>query len=330
MDIENRIRTRAYFKWLERPAKGPPSELDDWLAAEREELALDLIDAATEAVLPDPSFTQDDAWYGSDRIANLFGLLKRRVRKRRTRSYMLSLIDDYQDYLTSSAAVSDVEANRQASNALRIYRIVASLKVLVGDSFARTATHTLRKELKDLFAEDQTAFETAEFNMYSAAAIQSQTGLLVSFIDDGDETAPDLQVDDLAYVECKDIQTTNRENIEKALSDHLAKAHDQLAAAQRRRRLAGTGVCIDVPWTTLPLTPAEWSVIRQALSGIDAPQFVLVSSSGINPSKEVVGFPVAVCLVWSESGAPLFEPLLRRMTRHSYRMRPDGFEPISH
>ena len=139
MDIENRIRTRAYFKWLERPAKGPPSELDDWLAAEREELALDLIDAATEAVLPDPSFTQDDAWYGSDRIANLFGLLKRRVRKRRTRSYMLSLIDDYQDYLTSSAAVSDVEANRQASNALRIYRIVASLKVLVGDSFARTA-----------------------------------------------------------------------------------------------------------------------------------------------------------------------------------------------
>lgn len=163
MDMENRIRTRAYFKWLERPAKGPPSELDDWLAAEREELALDLVDAATEAVLPEPSFTQDDAWYGSDRIANLFGLLKPRVRKRRSRSYMLSLIDEYQDYLTSSAAVGDVEANRQASNALRIYRIVASLKVLVGDSFARTATHTLRKELKDLFAEDQTAFETAEF-----------------------------------------------------------------------------------------------------------------------------------------------------------------------
>ena len=243
---------------------------------------------------------------------------------------MLSLIEVYQDYLTSSADVGDVEASRQASNALRIYRVVASLKVLVGNNFARTATHTLRKELKDLFAEDQTAFQTAEFNMYSAAAIQRQIGLPVSFIDEGDEITPDLQVDDLAYVECKDIQTTNRDNIEKALSDNLAKAHDQLAAAQRRRRLAGTGVCIDVPWKTLPLTPAEWSVIRRALSGVDAPQFVLVSSSGINLTKEAVGFPVAVCLVWSESGVPIFEPLLRRLTRHSYRMQPDGFEPISH
>jgi hypothetical protein len=80
----------------------------------------------------------------------------------------------------------------------------------------------------------------------------------------------------------------------------------------------------------LPLTPAEWSVIRRALSSVDAPQFVLVSSSGINPTKEAVGFPVAVCLVWSEAGVPLFEPLLRRLTRHSYRIQPDGFEPISH
>lgn len=330
MDIEDRIRTRAYFKWLERPTKGPHSELDDWLAAEREELALDLVDAVTEIALAVPSFTQDDVWYGSDQIAKLFGLLKPQLRKRRARSYILSLIENYQDYLTSSVCVGDDEAHQQGSNALYIYRVAASLKVLVGDEFARVAMHSLRKELKDLFAEDETAFKTAEFNVYSAAAIQRQVGLPILFINEGDETTPDLQVDDIAYVECKDIQTINRHNIEKALGDNLAKAHDQLAAAQVRRRLIGTGVCIDVPWGTLPLAPAEWDVIRRALSVPSAPQFVLVSSSGINRMKEAVGFPVAVCLVWSESGMLLFESVLRRLTRLSYKMQPDGFDRIPH
>lgn len=330
MDIEDRIRTRAYFKWLARPIKHPPSELDDWLAAESEELALDIVDAVAEMPLPVPSFTQDDLWYGADQIAKLFGLLALRLRKRRARSHLLSLIADYQDYLTSSAPVGDAEAVRQGTNALHILRLLASLRVFVGRDLMRTATHTLSKELKDLFAEDATAFDTAEFNVYSAAASQRQTGFPVSFISEGDETSPDLQVDDVAYVECKDIHTSSRTNIEKALADHLNKAQDQLAAAQGRRRLVGTGICIDVPWGTLPLNPAEWDVIRRALSGTDAPQFVLVSCSGINPTTEGVAFPVAVSLVWSESGLPLFTSLLSRLTRVSHRMQPDGFDQILH
>lgn len=330
MDTEDRIRTRAYFKWLARPVTHPPSELDDWLTAESEELALDLVAAVSEMPLPVPSFSQDDLWYEGDKIAKLVGLLAPSLRKRRARSHLLSLITEYQDYLTSSAPLGDDEAVRQGTNALHIVRLIASLKELVGSDFMQTATHTFRKELKDLFAEDPTAFDTAEFNLYSAAAIQRQTGFPVSFIGEGEESSPDLKVDNIAYVECKDIHTLNRANIEKALADNLDKAHDQLAAAQGRRRLAGTGICIDVPFGTLPLSPAEWDVIRRALCGTDAPQFVLVSSSGINSTTEVVGFPVYVCLVWSESGVPLFEIFLRRLTRVSHRIQPDGFDQILH
>jgi hypothetical protein len=34
--------------------------------------------------------------------------------------------------------------------------------------------------------------------------------------------------------------------------------------------------------------------------------------------------------VWSESGVPLFERLLRRLSRVSYMMQPDGFDKFSH
>jgi Protein of unknown function (DUF2934) len=246
--MEDRIRTRAYLKWLARPNKNSPSELDDWLAAEIEELALDLADAVSEMTFPEPSFTQDDLWFGSDQIAKMFALLTPRLRKRRVGSHLLSLIEDYQDYLTSSAPVGDEEASRLGVTALHILRLLASLKVLIGNDLALTATHSFRKELKDIFAEDRIAFDTSEFNVYSAATIQRQARLPVSFIKEGDETMPDLQVGDIAYVECKDIHTDNRNNFEKTLTDNLAKAHAQLATAQQRCQLVGTGVCIDVPW----------------------------------------------------------------------------------
>jgi len=34
--------------------------------------------------------------------------------------------------------------------------------------------------------------------------------------------------------------------------------------------------------------------------------------------------------VWSESGVPLFGRLLRRLSRVSYMMQPDGFDKFSH
>jgi hypothetical protein len=327
---EDRIRTRAYFRWLARADRSSHTELDDWLAAEAEEHVLTILAAAAEVPIPEPSFTQDNIWYDSEKIARLFQLMKANVRKRRAKSHLLSLIDSYQDYLTSSSVLSDKEAFLQGTHALQIVRLVSSLRVLVGPDFARTASHTVSKELKDLFSDDSTAFETAEFNLFSAAAIQRQSGLPVLFVNEGDETSPDLRVDDLAYVECKDIHTQNRENIEKAMADNLAKAHEQLAAAQRRSRLPGTGVCIDVPWGTLDLRLTEWDIIRRALSAVDGPQFVLVSSSGVDRRPDTVGFPVAVSLVWHDSGRPLFEPLLRHLTRVSHKLQADRYDQIIH
>lgn len=330
MDLEDRIQTRAYFNWLEREDKHSPVALDDWLAAEREEVANLLAEIATRVALPELSFNQDDVWYSSEQISALFGLLKPLLQKRRSRSCLLSLIEEYQDYLTSSRVVSDEEAERQGANALSIFRIATSLGCLIGKDFRKAAMHSFAKELKDLFAEDRTSFQTAEFNLYSAAAIQRQTGMSVSFIAEGAETTPDLQVGELAYVECKDIHTQIRSNIEKTLSDNLDKAHGQLAAAQSRKPLVGTGICIDLPWRTLPLSMPEWTVIRRSLSVANAPQFILLSSSGVNPSKTGIGFPVATCLVWGDSATPLFDPLLRHLTQHSYRMLSDDFEEISH
>jgi hypothetical protein len=330
MEIEDRIRIRAYYKWLKRQKEARTSEVDDWLAAESEELALELVDASSKRTLPEPSFTQDDLWFGSEQIAKLFDLLKPPLRKKRARSHLLSMIDDYQDYLTSSAPVSDDEAERQGKNALLIFRLLASLTTLIGDNLALTAKDGLCKELKDLFSEDRAAFDTAEFNVFSAAVIQQQTGFSVSFISEGDETTPDLRAQGIAYVECKDIHTTSKKNIDKTFADNLGKARRQLSTAQRRQRLAGTGVCIDVPWDMLPLELPAWNVVREALSAADGPQFVLLTSSKVKSTKEAVCFPIAVCLVWSGSGKPIFEPLLRRLTRSSHKMQHGGFDVVSH
>ena len=88
--------------------------------------------------------------------------------------------------------------------------------------------------------------------------------------------------------------------------------------------------CIDVPWGTLPLSEGEWRTIRQILSIIDGLDIILISSSGTIKTKNDVGFPVATCLVWRESGQPLFNLLIKRLTRHSFKILPDGFEKVSH
>jgi hypothetical protein len=100
----------------------------------------------------------------------------------------------------------------------------------------------------------------------------------------------------------------------------------QLSSGASLLELACALTCLGA----LPLTHPEWNVIRRALSGIDAPQFVLVSSSGATRTKEAVGFPVAVCLVWCESGQPFFESLLRKLTQRSYFMQPEGFDELLH
>lgn len=174
--VDERIQTRAYFKWLSRDAsQGLPEA--DWLAAEEEELFLSLV-AAAKVAIPQPSvFSQDDLWFGAAKLAELFGLLGPRLRRKRTRSYLFAMIERYQDYLTSSHSVSDEEAVRVAADAFRIGRLLCSLIILAGDDLSAVAFHSLRKELKDVFSESEVSFNTSEFNLYAAASIRLSTGL---------------------------------------------------------------------------------------------------------------------------------------------------------
>jgi hypothetical protein len=128
--VNERIRTRAYFKWLSR--RGDSHASPDWLAAEEEELFLSLI-AAAKTAIPQPFvFTQDDLWFGSAKLADLFGLLGPKLRRKRARSHFLAKIEEYQEYLTSSHPVSDEEAVRVAGHAFRIGRLLSSLIILTG------------------------------------------------------------------------------------------------------------------------------------------------------------------------------------------------------
>jgi hypothetical protein len=328
--VDERIRTRAYFKWLNRRDDSQASPEADWLAGEEEELFLSLV-AVAKAAIPQPFvFTQDDLWFGSAKLADLFGLLGPRLRRKRARSHFLAMIEEYQDYLTSSHPVSDEEAVRVAGHAFRIGRLLSSLIILAGEDHFAVAFHSLRKELKDVFSESEVSFNSSEFNLYSAASIKLSTGFDISFIDEGKETSPDLEVNGLAYVECKDVQTTTRANLSKALEDNLLKATSQLREAQNKRLLPGSGICIDFPPKSLPLTLSEWDVVRAVLSDPEGPDFVWISCSGLVSIRTDAGWPVATCLVWRQSAEHLFNQLLRHLGRSSFKMQPGHFEQISH
>jgi len=137
------------------------------------------------------------------------------------------------------------------------------------------------------------AVDTSEFNIYTAARIQKLSGFPVSFINEGDDVSPDLRVDDLAYVECKDLHPASRAGLANSLQDNVDKAIKQLQTAQATDPLRGTGICVDVPWGMLPLVQGEWQVITDALLRTSGPSFVLVSCSGVSITNGEIGFPVA-------------------------------------
>jgi hypothetical protein len=328
--MEENIRTRAYFKWLSRSDHGHTSTLDDWLRAEEEELALELV-RTVKAAAPDLcAFSQDALWFGAEQLTKLFNLMSPALRRRRGRSRLLAMIEKYQDYLTSSHALTDDEAIRIGKTIYRIGRLLCSLVILVGNDLTGTRQHSVHKELKDIFSECFSTFETSEFNLHNAATIHRYTGLEVLFIGEGADKSPDLEVRDLAYVECKDVQTGNQNILAKTLEDHLKKATLQLRTARANKALPGSGVCIDVPLGSLPLPQDAWKVLRIFLSDSDGPDFVRISCSGVRATSTHVGGDVRTCLVWRASGEHLFQPLLRHLGQESFKMHPQDFEPISH
>ena len=333
--MDQRIRERAFFLYENDRGRTAAHELDDWLAAEDVELALAFAEAAQTLVRrrgpTRASFDQDDVWYAADSIGAMLKILGPRLRNRRKNSVLLRMIESYQDYLTSSTALTDAEAVRQGTHALHIYRLTTSLDVLLAGGTVQAVNHSLAKELKDLFSENGVAFETSEFNTFSAAALQRASGLPVVFIGEGDDLSPDLQVDALAYVECKDLHPASRSGLAQALDDHLDKATKQLNTAQKRQALPGTGVCIDVPWGMLPLAPNEWQAVRDALTSPSGPTFVLVSCSGATNTPTEVGFPVVVSLV-TKATVPqdLHDRLLKFLTNASYRLGPTDFLRVPH
>lgn len=333
--MEHRIRERAFFLYENDAGRKTVRELNDWLDAENVELARAFAEAA-RALFPSrgaisASFDQDDVWYGADSIGAMLKILRPRIRNRRKNSVLLRMIDSYQDYLTSSTPVSDAEAVRQGTHSLHIYRLTTSFDVLLNGGTVQAINHSLAKDLQNLFSEDSVSFETTEFNIVSAAVMQRASGLPVTFINEGDDLSPDLQVNDLCYVECKDLHPASRTGLAQALADHLAKATDQLNTAQGQRALPATGVCIDIPWGMLPLAANEWQAIRDSLTRADGPTFILVSCSGFNKTSTEVGFPVAVSLV-TKAVVPqdLHDRLLRFLARASHRLGSTDFLRVAH
>lgn len=331
MDDDDKIRTRAYFLYVSDPDRTTNRALDDWLQAEAEILACELINSAASSAGQTPSSIcdQDTVWYAGETLNGLFADLKPRLRGRRRNSVLLNRVAEYQDYLTSTHEVSDDEAKRQGANSLHIYRLAMALGVLVGEC-VQLSSHSVRKELKDLFSENDIAFETTAFNIVSAGMIQKASGKKVTFITEGSQLSPDLYVESLAYVECKDLHTASRNGLAKGLHDNLSRASDQLATAMKIRPLLGTGVFIDVP-QEYSLDCREWQVIRDALAREDGPTFVLVSRSGINCTSETVSYPVYLVLATkSEVPEELKTGLLRQLTRKSYRIGDKGFIESCH
>jgi hypothetical protein len=323
MSSDDNIRVRAYALYLADTKRTSPKVLDDWLDAEREALAQELASASGA------TYNQDSAYHDGDVIADMFNKLPERLRRRRSGSVLLRRIEEYQDYLTDSNEISHAQAIRVGTNALHIYRLGCALHTLGVANAGRSVVHSVYKELKDLFSNDEVAYETASYNIASAALLQRASGLEVTFIEEADFRSPDLRVGNLAYVECKDLHPAKREGIALGLRDQLDKAIIQLNSAWGRDALVGTGVCIDVPWGTLPLEESEWSPIREALQSPNGPMFVLVTCSGAVVDRHAVSFPTAVALVTRQSvPKELYDVLLRKLapivSTHSRGVRFSG------
>src|SRR5690606_38719340 len=126
-----------------------------------------------------------------------------------------------------------------------------------------------------------------------AAQLQSASGGHVVFLDEGMNLSPDLRVGELAYVECKDLHSASRAGIAPGLRDHLSKASEQTNTANADAPLIGTGICIDVPWGTLPLNAAEWGAIREVLESPQGPTFIYLTCSGVSVTDTTISYPTA-------------------------------------
>ena len=163
MDLDDRVRHRAYFLYDNDKGRRRELALDDWLEAERQELAMAL--AAAAATMGPAKFDQDDAWYAADTLGKMVGALTRRIRNRRLNSILLRIVESYQDYMTRGDAVSDTEAKLQGRNSLYIYRLISAFgELLAGTDVSQ---HSVNKELKDIFSEDAITFDTTLANSTS-------------------------------------------------------------------------------------------------------------------------------------------------------------------
>lgn len=325
MTLDDKIQSRAYELFLADVGRMTPKALDDWLAVEAEVLASELAKAVAA-----PGYDQDRAWYDGDAIETMFAVLSRRFQNRRAGNVLMTRIASYQDYLTAASEVTDAEALLQGTNALHIYILGQALRTLLGDDLSGVDRHSLRKELKDLFSVERIAHETSTHNVTSAAALIRASGVAVTFIAEERGLSPDIRVEGIAYVECKDLHPASRAGLAKGLADQLSKATAQLNAAQQRQALPGTGVCIDVPWGNLPLCPDEWDAVRTAISANDAPDFIYITCSGVSHTDGAVGYPMARCLVTKALLPQELTLMVERLASRSYALAPQGFDEIVH
>ncbi len=275
-----------------------------------------------------------EIWSASERLDLLFGLLPSRIQGRRAKSHLRSLTTNFMDYLTSSDTVSDAEAIKIGRAVFGVWRVTTSIEALYGRPIdANITSHSLFREVERLFDNSQRSFEGAEFALYTAAQIQIRTRQEVAFVPERpDEDSPDLRVSDLCYVECKDLAPASAEGVGAAVKERLQEAAAQLAATQKRDRVPGGGVAIDLPLqlfqpdaidSCLAARNAR-AILAETLSVPGEVGFVILSTSGFEVTPTGVWAPDRLA-VFAKQNLPvaIFSGLLSRMAVRIYVCPPD-------
>ena len=310
---ESLIRARAYKIWERRVRSGDEGDaVSDWLLAERVEFAR----AANKAIAGLAGLNQDSVWDIADALSQLIMRLSRRERGRRMQSFLVGECERFQEFMTKPDSENlnetDLDVEKAARSALRIYRVALALRLLQLDG-GDDETHSLEKEFGDLFSNQEATHDTALFSLSIAAIVQHQVGKPVVFLEESrkkNQKRPDFMVPGLAYFECKKVQCHSKDNVPKSISDNLTKAVTQLSQEQERSPLPYAGACIELPLKYFPPGPSAFAMIAEYLRENAALDFVVVAVSGTETEDGVVRFPIARQVLVSDA-RPIPDDLLR-------------------
>lgn len=270
-------------------------------------------------------------WDYSERLGSLIELLPRHQRNKRHDAYLLRLIETFQNYMTTDGHLTDDDIAQIGEHILFIHRLGTSFTFLLGDENWQMLLpdSALFKELPELFSQWEAPFRSTEFNIFTARLLQERGSIPVRFLREGRgiyERTPDLQLDDLAYFEAKDLQSSNIENLPDNIATSILSANSQLAQQVERRSLKFTAVCLD-----LPRTVTEWggavaqtvmlALVNAAASALSV-NLIILSRSAVRIVGEELQFPHEWIVFEARNGTPAAAlAFAQRLVKRVYPLR---------